>query len=109
MHLLTKAGQHACCQRPEKCAEKFGEEAVEAIIEAAKGNKTGLIKESADVIFHLFVLLRSQDITLSEVLDELTSRQFQSGLAEKAARSVKNKPLDLNAILCFILLRKEKF
>ncbi|MEK9733152.1 MAG: phosphoribosyl-ATP diphosphatase [Paracoccaceae bacterium] len=74
---------------PEKCAEKFGEEAVEAIIEAAKGNKTGLIKESADVIFHLFVLLRSQDITLSEVLDELTSRQFQSGLAEKAARSVK--------------------
>ena len=76
-------------QGPEKCAEKFGEEAVEAIIEAAKGNKTGLIKESADVIFHLFVLLRSQDITLSEVLDELTSRQVQSGLAEKAARSVK--------------------
>jgi len=74
---------------PEKCAEKFGEEAVEAIIEAAKGNKTGLIKESADVIFHLFVLLRSHDITLSEVLDELTSRQVQSGLAEKAARSVK--------------------
>ena len=76
-------------QGPEKCAEKFGEEAVEAIIEAAKGNKAGLIKESADVIFHLFVLLRSQDIRLSEVLDELTSRQFQSGLAEKAARSVK--------------------
>ncbi len=76
-------------QGPEKCAEKFGEEAVEAIIEAAKGHKTGLIKESADVIFHLFVLLRSQDITLSEVMDELTSRQFQSGLAEKAARSEK--------------------
>ena len=74
---------------PEKCAEKFGEEAVEAIIEAAKGHKTGLIKESADVIFHLLVLLRSQDITLSEVMDELTSRQFQSGLAEKAARSEK--------------------
>ena len=76
-------------QGPEKCAEKFGEEAVEAIIEAAKGHKTGLIKESADVIFHLFVLLRSHDITLSEVLDELTSRQVQSGLAEKAARSEK--------------------
>jgi len=74
---------------PEKCAEKFGEEAVEAIIEAAKGHKTGLIKESADVIFHLFVLLRSHDIKLSEVMDELTSRQFQSGLAEKAARSEK--------------------
>ena len=76
-------------QGPQKRAEKYGEQAVEAIIEAVKGNKAGLIKESADVIFHLFVLLRSQDITLSEVLDELTSRQFQSGLAEKAARSVK--------------------
>ena len=71
---------------PEKCAEKFGEEAVEAIIEAAKKNKTGLIKESADVLFHLCVLFKSHDITLSEVMDELASRQFQSGIAEKASR-----------------------
>ena len=90
MHLPTKAGQHACCHKaPKNAPKKFGEEAVEAIIEAAKGNKAGLIKESADVIFHLFVLLRSQDITLSEVLDELTSRQFSPDWQKKAARSVK--------------------
>ena len=71
---------------PEKCAEKFGEEAVEVIIEAAKENKPGLIKESADVLFHLCVLLKSHDINLSEVMDELASRQSQSGLAEKASR-----------------------
>ena len=71
---------------PEKCAEKFGEEAVETIIEAAKRNRTGLIKESADVLFHLCVLLKSQNITLSDVMDELASRQSKSGLAEKASR-----------------------
>ena len=71
---------------PEKCAEKFGEEAVEIIIEAAKQNRTGLIKESADVLFHLCVLLKSHNITLSDVMDELASRQSKSGLAEKASR-----------------------
>ena len=71
---------------PEKCAEKFGEEAVETIIEAAKQNRTGLIKESADVLFHLCVLLKSHNITLSDVMDELASRQCNSGLAEKASR-----------------------
>ena len=71
---------------PEKCAEKFGEEAVETIIEAAKQNRTGLIKESADVLFHLCVLLKSHNITLSDVMDELASRQSKSGLAEKASR-----------------------
>ena len=70
----------------EKCAEKFGEEAVETIIEAAKQNRTGLIKESADVLFHLCVLLKSQNIALSDVMDELASRQSKSGLAEKASR-----------------------
>ena len=71
---------------PEKCAEKFGEEAVEVIIEAAKQNRTGLIKESADMLFHFCVLLKSQNITLSDVMDELASRQSKSGLAEKASR-----------------------
>ena len=71
---------------PEKCAEKFGEEAVETIIEAAKQNRKGLIKESADVLFHLCVLLKSQNISLLDVMDELASRQSKSGLAEKASR-----------------------
>ena len=71
---------------PEKCAEKFGEEAVETIIEAAKQNRTGLIKESADVLFHLCVLLKSQNISLSDVMGELATRQSKSGLMEKESR-----------------------
>ncbi len=74
---------------PEKCAEKFGEEAVEAIIEAVKDNRDGLISESADVLFHLLVMLQSRGIALDEVLAELDRRQGTSGIAEKAARSSK--------------------
>lgn len=71
---------------PEKCAEKFGEEAIEAIIEAVKGDRAALISEAADVIFHLLVMLAARDVTLADVEAELTRREGQSGLAEKAAR-----------------------
>ena len=71
---------------PEKCAEKFGEEAIEAIIEAVKDNRDGLISESADVLFHLLVMLQSRGVSLDEVLAELDRRQGTSGIAEKAAR-----------------------
>jgi len=71
---------------PEKCAEKFGEEAVEAIIEAVKGNREGVISESADVMFHLLVMLQSQGIAFEDVLNELARRQGISGIDEKAAR-----------------------
>ena len=71
---------------PEKCAEKFGEEAIEAIIEAVKDNREGLISESADVLFHLLVMLQSRGVALHEVLDELARRQGTSGIAEKASR-----------------------
>lgn len=71
---------------PEKCAEKFGEEAVEAIIEAIKDDREKLAAEAADVLFHLLVMLKSRDVPLSEVMEILRQRQGQSGLAEKAAR-----------------------
>jgi phosphoribosyl-ATP pyrophosphohydrolase len=71
---------------PEKCAEKFGEEAVEAIIEAVKGDRAALTSEAADVLFHLLVMLQSRDVPLSDVMDELARRQGISGIAEKAAR-----------------------
>ena len=71
---------------PEKCAEKFGEEAVEAIIEAVKGDRARLTSEAADVLFHLLVMLAARDVTLAEVLAELDSRDGTSGLAEKAGR-----------------------
>lgn len=71
---------------PEKCAEKFGEEAVEAIIEAIKDDKARLTSEAADVLFHLLVMLQSRDVPLSDVMAELARRQGVSGIAEKAAR-----------------------
>jgi len=71
---------------PEKCAEKFGEEAVEAIIEATKGDRARLKAEAADVLYHLLVMLAARDLTLGDVLDELERREGRSGLDEKAAR-----------------------
>ena len=75
---------------PEKCAEKFGEEAVEAIIEAVKGDHKALTSEAADVLFHLLVMLQSRGVALADVMAELERRQAQSGLAEKAARAGTN-------------------
>ncbi|WP_370213698.1 phosphoribosyl-ATP diphosphatase [Roseovarius sp.] len=71
---------------PEKVAEKFGEEAIEALIEAVKGDRAALASEAADVLFHLLVMLRARDVSLAEVMAVLDARQAQSGLAEKAAR-----------------------
>jgi phosphoribosyl-ATP pyrophosphohydrolase len=72
---------------PEKCAEKFGEEAVEAIIEAVKGDRARLTSEAADVLFHLLVMLAARDVTLEDVLAELARREGQSGIEEKASRA----------------------
>ncbi len=72
---------------PEKCAEKFGEEAVEAIIEAVKGDQAALTTEAADVLYHLMVMLVARDVSLDAVLAELERRQQQSGLSEKAGRA----------------------
>ena len=71
---------------PEKCAEKFGEEAVEAIIEAVKGDRARLTAEAADVLYHLLVMLAARDLTLAEVEAELARREGLSGIDEKAAR-----------------------
>ncbi|MEY2961502.1 MAG: phosphoribosyl-ATP diphosphatase [Marivivens sp.] len=71
---------------PEKCAEKFGEEAVEAIIEAVKGDREKLIGEAADSLYHLLVMCAARDVTLSDIEAELDKRTSQSGIAEKASR-----------------------
>ena len=71
---------------PEKCAEKFGEEAVEAIIEAVRGDRARLTAEAADVIYHLLVMLAARDVPLADVLAELDRREGVSGVAEKAGR-----------------------
>ncbi len=71
---------------PARCAKKFGEEAIEAVIAAAAEDNAALKAEAADVLFHLLVLLESRNISLPEVLAELEARQGTSGHAEKAAR-----------------------
>ncbi|MFY0622135.1 MAG: phosphoribosyl-ATP diphosphatase [Pelagimonas sp.] len=71
---------------PEKCAEKFGEESIEAIIAAVKDDRENLTYEAADVLYHLLVTLAARDIPLDDVLSELARRQGLSGIAEKASR-----------------------
>lgn len=69
-----------------KCAQKFGEEAIEACMAVAKDDRDNLIYESADVLYHLLVMLTARGVTLDEVLAELERREGTSGIAEKAAR-----------------------
>src|ERR1700755_283142 len=76
--LLDKGAEH--------CAKKFGEEAVEAVIAAIGDNRDHLIAESADVLFHLLVLLKSRGVRFEEVEAALEKRPGMSGLEEKAAR-----------------------
>ncbi len=71
---------------PEKCAEKFGEEAIEAIIEAVKNDPEKLASECADVLYHMLVMLAARDVPLSAVMAVLEAREGTSGVAEKAAR-----------------------
>ena len=71
---------------PETCARKFGEEAVEAIIEAIKGDRAELTAEAADVVYHLLVMCAARDVTLADIEAELARREAQSGLVEKAMR-----------------------
>jgi phosphoribosyl-ATP pyrophosphohydrolase len=71
---------------PQYCARKFGEEAVETVIAAIENNREHLIAETADVLFHLLVLLKSRGISLEEVEAALAQRTGMSGLEEKAAR-----------------------
>ena len=70
----------------DKCAQKVGEEATEVCIEAAARRAEGVVKESADLIFHLLVLWASLGIDPKEVLEELARRQGVSGVEEKASR-----------------------
>ena len=67
-------------------AKKLGEEAVEAVIAAVNQNRANLVAESADVLYHLLVVLKAANVPLSDVLDELKTRTSQTGLQEKASR-----------------------
>ncbi|KAF0135412.1 MAG: hisE [Methylocystaceae bacterium] len=72
-----------------RIAKKFGEEAVETVIAAMEDDRSALINEAADTLYHLLVMLEARNISLGDVLRELERRTKQSGLAEKAARGAK--------------------
>ena len=70
-----------------KVAQKFGEEAVECLIEAVRGDRDAVIAESADVLYHLVVVWVSAGVAPEEVWAELTRREGVSGITEKASRA----------------------
>jgi phosphoribosyl-ATP pyrophosphohydrolase len=72
---------------PEKCAEKFGEEAIEAIVEAVRDDRERLVAEGADVLYHFCVMMAARNVPLTAIWTELERRRTSSGIAEKAART----------------------
>ena len=73
-------------QGVEKCAKKLGEEAVETALAGVLRDKAHIASESADLLYHLLVLLEATDVRLADVMAELARRQGVSGITEKAAR-----------------------
>ncbi len=70
----------------DRAAKKLGEEAVEAVIAAIANKPDELVKEAADVFYHLLVVLHGSGVPLEAVMGELERRTSQSGLQEKASR-----------------------
>ena len=70
-----------------KVAQKFGEEAVECVIEAVRGDRGAVIAESADVLYHLVVMWVATGVVPEQVWAELMRREGLSGIAEKASRA----------------------
>ncbi|MHA7872845.1 MAG: phosphoribosyl-ATP diphosphatase [Hyphococcus sp.] len=70
-----------------RCAQKFGEEAVEAAIAGATGDAPALTEEAADALFHLLVLMAAGGVRPDDVAAVLRRRQGTSGHDEKASRS----------------------
>lgn len=70
----------------ERCAKKFGEEAVEAVIAGVTKDPHALAQEAADTLYHLLVLLEVNRVPLADVMAILDGRMGTSGLDEKAAR-----------------------
>ena len=69
-----------------QCAKKFGEEAVEAVLAVVSEDRERVIAESADVLYHLMVMLHARGVKLAEIEALLETRTKKSGLEEKASR-----------------------
>lgn len=80
-----------------KMAQKVGEEATEVVIAALTGSREALVGETADLVFHLLVLLGASDVPLADVVAELERREGLSGIAEKASRPKDARPQERGA------------
>ena len=80
---LVRQGLH-------KATEKLGEEAVETVVAAVGRDNNGLRDESADLLYHLLVVLHMKGVSVDDVMGELERRTNQSGLVEKSSRSSKD-------------------
>ena len=76
-------------KNPELLAKKIGEESSELIIDFLKKNKQGVIKESADLIYHILVIWVYLGINPQDIWNELSSRKLKSGIEEKKNRGKK--------------------
>jgi phosphoribosyl-ATP pyrophosphohydrolase len=72
---------------PIKPAKKLGEEAVEVAIAALVQDEKALVGETADMLYHLLVLLESRGVSLDEVLDELERRMTLTEVKKQKASS----------------------
>ena len=87
--LIAKARVDCIGAGVERCAKKFGEEAVETALAAVGRDKAGLASEAADLLYHLLVLLEARGVALDDVMAELERRTAQTGLQEKASRPLR--------------------
>lgn len=71
---------------PERAAKKFGEEAVEAVIEVVRADRDRLVSEAADALYHLLVMCAARGVSLQDIEAELERREGRSGIAERASR-----------------------
>lgn len=71
-----------------KCAKKLAEEAAETALASVAQDRTALINESADLIYHLLVLWSACGVTPDAVYSALAAREGRSGVEEKASRAI---------------------
>lgn len=69
-----------------RIAQKVGEEAVETVIASLRDDRTELIGEATDLLFHLMVLLADAGLSLDDIRAEMRRREGVSGIDEKATR-----------------------
>ncbi len=70
----------------DKILKKIGEESAETIIAAKSPKNKGLVHEMADLWFHCLVLLSEKDLSVSDIINELKTREGVSGIDEKNLR-----------------------